>query len=180
MPVAPLLGAFAILAAPIMLGNAPTPAPRALTTGITVGEPAPDFALTTLDNKAITLDDVRGQVIVIHMWGAWCKPCKAQMPMLDAYFRANQAKGLQIFGIETGYTVGPRRLRKISERYAYPLTSRFRGDPYVRFDLWPTTYVIDRAGIVRFARAVMFSPDGFDALVSPLLAEKPPVDAAPH
>lgn len=170
-----LRSAFAVILVPLLMGVAPVPAPKK----IVVGQPAPPFALMTFDKQKIALADLRGQVIVINLWATWCGPCKREMPMMDAYYRANKDKGLRIFGVQTEDSVAPFRLKEVSEALAYPLTLQFRGDSYKRMEAVPTSFVIDRAGIVRFAEAGAFTHQSFDALIRPLLAEKAPADAAP-
>lgn len=173
-----LRGVLAVMLVPLLMGAAPAPTP-ATPKKIVVGQPAPPFTLTTFDKQKIALADLRGQVVVINLWATWCTPCKAEMPMMDAYYRANKDKGLRIFGVQTEDSVAPFRLKEVSQVLAYPLTLQFRGDSYKRMEAVPTSFVIDRAGIVRYAEAGAFNRSSFDALLRPLLAEKPPADAAP-
>lgn len=54
--------------------------PAAATTGGRVPSPregfsAPDFTLPTLDGDDVTLSTLRGQVVIINLWTAWCPPC---------------------------------------------------------------------------------------------------------
>jgi len=175
-----LRAVFAVLLVPALLGLAPSPAaaPAPVPKKIEVGQPAPPFTLKTFDKQNISLADLRGQVVVINLWATWCGPCKSEMPMMDAYYRANKDKGLRIFGVQTEDSVAPFRLREVAEALAYPLTLQFRGDAYKRMEAVPTSFIIDRAGIVRYARAGAFTRSSFDAQLKPLLAEKPPAGTA--
>jgi cytochrome c biogenesis protein CcmG/thiol:disulfide interchange protein DsbE len=172
--------ALALLSLPLAAGFAspptahPAPAPAKK---IVVGQPAPHFTLKTFDKQTVTLADLRGQVIVINLWATWCAPCKAEMPMMDAYFRAHRHKGLRIYGVQTQDSIPPFRLRELAGVLAYPLTLSFRGGGYEDVKAVPTSYIIDRKGIVRYAQANALDHDEFDALLRPLLAE--PAPAAP-
>ena len=46
-----------------------------------------------------TLQSFRGQPLLINLWATWCPPCIEEMPLLDAFYRQNAAKGWQTVGI---------------------------------------------------------------------------------
>ncbi|MFD2554517.1 TlpA family protein disulfide reductase [Sphingobacterium tabacisoli] len=46
---------------------------------LTVGKPAPDFALTGADGKIYQLSDFKGKVIYLDFWASWCSPCRYEM-----------------------------------------------------------------------------------------------------
>lgn len=140
-----------------------------------VGKKAPDFELVTLDKKVVHLTDLKGQVVVLNYWATWCGPCRVEMPMFDKYVRAHQGQGLQVFSITTEGSVPAYRLRPLAKVLSFPLSTKLRGGGYgVIKDAVPTSYVIDRAGVVRVAQAGSFSEAAFDKAVTPLLAEPAP------
>ena len=49
---------------------------------------APPFAVTTLDGKRVSLDDLKGKVVLLDFWATWCGPCKQLTPTLEKVTKA--------------------------------------------------------------------------------------------
>src|ERR1700694_3680964 len=59
---------------------------------------APEFQLTGVDGKAVSLAGARGKVVLVNFWATWCGPCRAEIPDLIALQEKYQER-LQIIGL---------------------------------------------------------------------------------
>ncbi len=51
------------------------------------GPVAPDFTLTGLDGRSVSLSDHKGKVVIVNIWATWCPPCIAETPSLDKFYK---------------------------------------------------------------------------------------------
>lgn len=63
------------------------------------GQPAPPFSLKTLDGKAVSLADFRGQVVLLDFWGTFCPPCVKALPELQALHAKYAGSGFAVIGV---------------------------------------------------------------------------------
>jgi peroxiredoxin len=121
-------------------------------TGPQVGAPAPDFHLTTIDGRAVTLADYRGKTLVINTWATWCPPCREETPDLIASARKLTA-GSQVAFLGVDSTEEAPIVRAFVASKQLPYAQAIDADKAFEkaYDIraFPTTYVIDPAGIVR-------------------------------
>lgn len=159
---------FAMVAA---LALAPAVAPAvAEAKAIAVGDPAPEFELTLIDGSKVPLSGLRGQVVVLNFWATWCGPCRTELPLLDRYYELNKRHGLAVFAITTQDSLPLSRLKTLFAAMKMPSARRIKG-PYPILRGLPTNYVIDRAGVVRYAASGAFDLDTLNAVLVPLMRE---------
>ena len=135
------------------------------------GQVAPQFSIKMFDGTKTSLADYRGKVLVINYWATWCGPCKAEMPMMSWYHRKYRDRGFEIVGVVTEDSVPKFQLRAVVAALSYPLASKLSGKYGIINNSVPTSYVIDRAGRIRYAKAGSFTPEEFIGVVGPLLDE---------
>lgn len=58
-----------------------------------IGRVAPATAGTTLDGEQVSIDDHRGQWVVVNFFASWCVPCQDEHPQLNAFDVAHRAAG---------------------------------------------------------------------------------------
>ena len=139
-----------------------------------IGEPAPPFELTLVDGTKVTLDQLRGNVVVLNFWATWCVPCRSELPALDTYYKLRQDRGLRVYAITTEDSVSLFRLRKLFEVMHIPPVRRVKG-PYAPIGgAVPTNFIINRAGKIVYAQAGAFDLDKLNEVLIPLLKEPVP------
>ena len=143
------------------------------------GEAAPVYSVTLLDGSRIGSEAVRGQVVIVNRWATWCVPCRAELPLLDAYYRAHAAQGLRIFAVATEDSVSGAALKPLAAALSFPLARGISSARFAILEGVPTNYVIDRHGIVRYAELGAFDEATLDEVVGALLAEPAVARSAP-
>ena len=142
-----------------------------------VGMVAPPFELTLIDGSKVSLEQLRGQVVVLNFWATWCGPCKAELPLLDKYYDMQKSHGLRVFTIATEDSLPLYQLKKLFAVMKIPSAKRIKGN-YPVLEGVPTNYVIDRSGHIRYAKASAFDLDDLNREIVPLLNEPVPAGTA--
>ncbi len=134
---------------------------------------APDVQLTDLDGKPVALSDFRGQVILYNAWATWCPPCKEEMPTLQAYYEAHQTNGFVIVAIEDGQPIDEVRAFVNEHRLTFPVwpDPQYKATTAFRTNSLPTSFVIDREGIVRLTWTGAISRAMLEEYLTPLLEQ---------
>lgn len=119
--------------------------------GVRTGTLAPTFTRSTLEGTTVSLEDLRGKVVVIDFWATWCPPCVASMPVVEAMAEEFAGQDVAIIGISADQDVNALRRFMESKVKAYPIISDPQGEILTAYEVEaiPTFVVIDKAGVVR-------------------------------
>jgi cytochrome c biogenesis protein CcmG, thiol:disulfide interchange protein DsbE len=135
--------------------------------------PAPDLRLADLQGNPVSLDEKRGQVVLINNWATWCPPCREEMPTLEAYYQKHQDKGFVVVAIDAGEPAKDviefvDRLGLTFPVWLDPNQEALRA---FRNNALPSSYIVDRQGTVRMAWSGKVTMQALEDHVTPLLEE---------
>ncbi len=114
-----------------------------------VGKPAPAFSLKDKDGKTITLESLKGKVVVLNFWATWCPPCRAEIPAFKSAYGKYREKGVEIVGVSldhNGWEVITPFVKQKQIEYPVVLGGAEIARAYGNIQSIPTTIIIDRSG----------------------------------
>ena len=128
-----------------------------------LGEPAPALDFTRVSEEGEgRLADYRGQVVLVNMWATWCPPCREEMPALDQLQATYADEGLVVLQIsdEDRATVA----KYLDEQPMSTVHGIAQPIPWPEFGR-PTTFIVDREGVVRKTISGARDYAGFERMV---------------
>jgi peroxiredoxin len=109
---------------------------------------APDFTLKDPSGASVNLRSLKGKVVFLNFWAAWCPSCKLEMPAMEELHREFGGRGLVILAVnfqESPEEIG-EFLRQNGLTFITPLDRK--SEVFQLYQAWslPTTYIIDKDG----------------------------------
>jgi thiol-disulfide isomerase/thioredoxin len=113
---------------------------------------APDFSSTTLEDGPIALRDLRGKVVLLNFWATWCPPCRAEMPAIQSVYQAHPGD-MVVLAVNEAEAPGVVKDFVSPFHFGFPILLDRDAAIAQRFRVQglPTSYFVDRDGIIRAA-----------------------------
>lgn len=128
--------------------------------------PAPAFTLRNLKGEAVSLESLRGKVVVVDFWATWCGPCKASFPGMQIAVNRYKSDADVVFLFVNTWEKATDKVKNAQEfidgkNYSFQVLMDSEDKVVGAFGVSgiPTKFVIDRQGKIRF-KAIGF--DGGD------------------
>lgn len=141
--------------------------------GTGTGEAAPAFSLTDIDGNAVSLQSLRGKVVVLDLFATWCGPCQSQMAELNKVRARYSTSEVVILSIDVDTRETASQAREFKADYgatwAFAMDTDGVGDKYGATAI-PTLAIIDRDGNLAYRNQGLEDADGLIARIDPLLA----------
>ncbi len=164
IPLAVFIGMLVFLGIGLKLDPHEVPSPL-------IGKPVPVFSLQTLDTppQVMSSTNMRGKVWLLNVWASWCSSCREEHSVLLGF---SKTRAVPIIGLDYKDAVvdGRRWLENLGNPYATTL-SDLDGRTGIEFGVYgvPETFVIDKAGIIRYKQIGPVTPEALRDTILPLV-----------
>jgi len=166
IPIAVFVALLALLGVGLKLDPREVPSPL-------IGKPAPHFELPQLHetSKIFTERDMRGKVWVLNVWASWCVSCREEHPVL-LDLAASGAVPVYGLNYKDRREDGLKWLKGMGDPYKLSIFD-FDGRVGIDYGVYgvPETYVIDKAGVIRYKRIGPLTPQIVKEKVLPLVRD---------
>ncbi len=141
---------------------------------------APEFSVRTLDGVTLSTDSLEGQVTIVNFWATWCPPCRIEIPALQSLHEDFADEGLVVLGLSTDAGgVGSVKpfLEERGVTYPVAMADGATRNAFGGVTALPTTFILDRDGVIQHRVFGFFAPPAMRAAVRRLLGESDPSTA---
>lgn len=150
------------------------------------GTLATDFTLRDIENRAVSLADYRGSVVLMNFWATWCGPCMQEMPHLQTMYDDLKDQGFVVLSVSTDDARDASKVKPLvkAKRLTFPVVLDKETTVVSMYNpakTLPYTVLIDRQGKVAKVHQG-YNPGDEKAMraeVEALLAASPAVSPPP-
>ncbi len=167
LPLIVFIALVALLAVGLNLNPREVPSPL-------IGKPTPDFKVPQLQDQSATFSpkEMQGKVWLLNVWASWCVSCREEHPVIVEYAKKGELPPVVGLNYKDKRDDGMRWLARFGDPY---LLSAFDADGRVGIDYGvygvPETYLIDKAGVIRFKQIGPITPAVLEKKILPLVKE---------
>lgn len=115
--------------------------------------PAPPLRLHDLSGKTVSIDDLKGKVLLVNFWASWCPPCREEMPSLWRLYKKIDHPGFRVVLVNMGETKEtiteflPEKIQRDLLILADPANSSASA---WKVDTLPQSFIVDSNGRLRY------------------------------
>lgn len=122
---------------------------------VKIGDPAPNFEMTLTTGKTISIEELRGKVVVLQFTASWCSACRKEMPHLEReVWLPNKDKDFILIGVDYDEPIEKVNAFKEKMEVTYPMALDPGAEIFARFAKKRSgvtrNVVIDKKGNIAF------------------------------
>lgn len=140
-----MLRAFSVVALATLVAS--------LALAATLSGPAPGFTLQSNSGEQVSLESLKGKVVMVNFWATWCVPCRQEMPHLQALYERYNSLGFELLAVNVEKNNAEGARKWLEET---PVTFPVLFDPenkvtkLYKVQTMPSTVLVARDGTMRF------------------------------
>lgn len=140
-----------------------------------IPKPPIDLTLEDLNGQSVRLSDLRGEVVLVNYWASWCSPCRDEMPILDAFYKANQSAGFTLLAVNVSESAEDAAEYVKEHGYSFTVWSDPPGDTMIELGIngLPASMLLDKGGRIVKVWLGPLTKEMLEEAVLPLLDELP-------
>ena len=112
---------------------------------------APSFSLPSRTGDTVSLEQLKGKVVMLNFWASWCGPCRQEMPLLDSMYKRYSSLGFTLVGVNVDANSKDAEEWLSKTPVSFPVLFDRDSKVSAMYDVkaMPSTVFIDRKGNVR-------------------------------
>lgn len=113
---------------------------------------APPFTLPSRAGDTVSLEQLKGKVVMLNFWASWCGPCRTEMPLLEQMHKRYSSLGFTLLGVnvEANTTDAERWLQETPVSFPVLFDRDNKVSKLYDVSVMPSTVFIDRKGNIRY------------------------------
>ena len=143
--------------------------------------PAPSIALSDLNGRKVSTEELKGKPYIVDFWATWCPPCRQEIPHLKELYATYHPKGLEILGITSAEPLPVVKAFAKDNNLPWPILvgNEATGRQFGGIVYLPTAFLIDGKGRIAQKYVGYTDKKTFEAGIKAVLAEGPSRSARP-
>lgn len=125
-----------------------------------IGKPIKNFSVQTVEGKQYELSNIKDKIVLLNFWFEACKPCITEIPSLNQLQKDFEADGVMVLGISLDKEEAVKRVMAERNMLYQNVADGQNISKELRVTTYPTTFLIDKDGIIR---ELFVGADSFDA-----------------
>lgn len=133
---------------------------------------------TWINSEPLTIEGLKGRVIVVDFWTYGCYNCRNTLPALKSWDSLYRDQGLTIIGVHTPEFEGEKSVQSVREQVSslgirYPVLTDNDNETWQAYNVhaWPTVVILDKAGRIRWTHVGEGLYKEQEKVIKTLLAE---------
>lgn len=131
----------------------------------------PSFTLKDVSGRDVSSEQWRGKVLLVDFWATWCPPCRKEMPEFEELYKRYQERGFMVIGISLDFDEKDviKFAKELGITYPLLMSTSPVQEQWGGLRGIPTTFLVDRTGVIRKTIVGFEYKDAFEAELKKLL-----------